>query len=316
MDFQVREPVSPLFGGLVKTNQMLEVQAAQEYTGQQRHVCYLIPMWKEILAFRTYVTDDKDTVADIVSGRTFGQQNCGICAVANTGDDPNWTGHDFAAANWYGFGRLCFDTDLTAEVIAREWIQLTFGRDAGVNAAIERILMGSWRAYENYTSPLGIGWMVNPNHHYGPNVEGYEFDRWGTYHRASRSAIGVERSAQGTGYAGLYREPNASMYETVETTPEELLLFFHRIRYDYRLKDGRTLLQYIYDTHFEGVEQVEQMLADWRTCEGSVDEKRFARVQARLAEQLESAKEWRDRINTYFYRMTEIPDEKGRKIFE
>lgn len=316
MDFQVREPVSPLFGGLTKTNQMLEVQAAQEYTGQQRHVCYLIPMWKEILGFHTYVTEDKDTVADIVSGRTFSQQNCGICAVANTGNDSNWTGHDFAAANWYGFGRLCFDTDLTAEEIAREWIRLTFGADAKVNATIEKILLGSWRAYENYTSPLGIGWMVNPNHHYGPNVEGYEYDRWGTYHRASRSAIGVERSADGTGYAGLYREPNASMYEKVETTPEELLLFFHRIRYDYRLKDGRTLLQYIYDTHFEGAEQAEQMLADWMACEGLVDEKRFTRIAARLTEQVASAKEWRDRINTYFYRMTEIPDEKGRKIYE
>lgn len=316
MDFQVREPVSPLLGGLLKTNQMLEVQAAQEYTGQQLHVCYLIPMWKEILQFRTYVTKECDTVADIVSGRTFGQSNCGICAVANTGDDPNWTGHDFAAANWYGFGRLCFDTELTAEEIADEWISLTFGRDPKLCAAVKDILLGSWKTYENYTSPLGIGWMVNPNHHYGPNVEGYEYDRWGTYHRASRSAIGVERSSKGTGYAGLYREPNASMYETVETTPEELLLFFHRIRYDYRLKDGRTLLQYIYDTHFEGVEQVEKMLSEWNACEGLVDAKRFVRVRERLTKQLADAREWRDRINTYFYRMTEEPDEKGRRIYE
>lgn len=315
MDFQVREPVSPLFGGMTRTNQMLEVQAAQEYTGQQRHVCYLIPMWKEILSFRTYVTEAKDTVADIVAGRTFGQKNCGMCAVANTGDDPNWTGHDLAAANWYGFGRLAWDTELSAEEIAAEWIGQTFGTEPQLLKAIGGILLGSWRAYENYTSPLGIGWMVNPSHHYGPNVEGYEYDRWGTYHRATRTAIGVERSSRGTGYAAQYREPNASMYEHPETTPEELLLFFHRIPYDYRLKDGRTLLQYIYDTHFEGVEQVEGMLAAWDSCRELLDEKRFARVRARLEEQLESAVEWRDRINTYFYRMTEQPDAHGRTIY-
>ncbi|MDO4316610.1 MAG: alpha-glucuronidase [Lachnospiraceae bacterium] len=315
MDFQVREPVSPLFGGMTRTNQMLEVQAAQEYTGQQRHVCYLIPMWKEILSFRTYVTKKDDTVADIVAGRTFGQKNCGMCAVANTGDDPNWTGHDLAAANWYGFGRLAWDTELSAEEIAAEWIGQTFGTEPQLRKAIGGILLGSWRAYENYTSPLGIGWMVNPSHHYGPNVEGYEYDRWGTYHRATRTAIGVERSSRGTGYAAQYREPNASMYEHPETTPEELLLFFHRIPYDYRLKDGRTLLQYIYDTHFEGVEQVKRMLAAWDSCRELLDEKRFARVRARLEEQLESAVEWRDRINTYFYRMTEQPDAQGRVIY-
>lgn len=315
MDFQVREPVSPLFGGMTRTNQMLEVQAAQEYTGQQRHVCYLIPMWKEILSFRTYVTEKDDTVADIVAGRTFGQKNCGMCAVANTGNDPNWTGHDLAAANWYGFGRLAWDTELSAEEIAAEWIGQTFGTEPQLRKAIGGILLGSWRAYENYTSPLGIGWMVNPSHHYGPNVEGYEYDRWGTYHRATRTAIGVERSSRGTGYAAQYREPNASMYEHPETTPEELLLFFHRIPYDYRLKDGRTLLQYIYDTHFEGVEQVKRMLAAWDSCRELLDEKRFARVRARLEEQLESAIEWRDRINTYFYRMTEQPDAHGRVIY-
>ncbi len=315
MDFQVREPVSPLFGGLTKTNQMLEVQAAQEYTGQQIHVCYLIPMWKEILSFRTYVTEENDTVADIISGKTFGQTNCGICAVANTGDDQNWTGHDLAAANWYGFGRLAWDPELSSEEIAQEWIVLTFGAQEKLKKVLGDILLNSWKAYENYTSPLGIGWMVNPSHHYGPNVEGYEYDRWGTYHRATRTAIGVERGSAGTGFAAQYREPNASMYEHVETTPEELLLFFHRIPYDYRLKDGRTLLQYIYDTHFAGVEQVEHMIEAFCTCKELIDEKRFARILSRLTAQLQSATEWRDRINTYFYRFTEQPDEHGRCIY-
>lgn len=167
MDFQVREPVSPLFSGLKETNMMLEVQAAQEYTGQQRHLCYLVPMWREILDFKTYAAgkggDGADSVADIVSGRLYGQGNCGMAAVANTGDDENWTGHDMAAANFYGFGRLAFDTALTAEEIAREWVRCTYGCNREILDCMLPMLLSSWETYEKYTSPLGIGWMVNPS---------------------------------------------------------------------------------------------------------------------------------------------------------
>ncbi len=316
MDFQVREPVSPLFGGMKATNQMLEVQAAQEYTGQQKHVCYLVPMWKTVLSFRTYMDSDNDTVADIVSGRRSGSRNCGMAAVTNTGDDENWTGHDLVAVNWFGFGRLAWNPQLTAEEIAQEWTELTFGMDEVLNETILRILLGSYEAYENYTSPLGIGWMVNPNHHYGPNVEGYEYDRWGTYHRATCKAIGVDRTTKGTGYATQYHKEWAERYERPETTPQELLLFFHRLPYDFELEDGRTLLQYIYDTHFLGVEQVEEMLAAFEGCKGRIDDKRYERILGRLHIQLESAREWRDRINTYFHRITDIDDVHGRKIYD
>lgn len=319
MDFQVREPVHPLFGGLTKTNQMLEVQIAQEYTGQQKHVCYLMPMFRQILDFKTYLPGHEDaTVADIISTRTLKNANGGIAAVANTGNDVNWTGHDFAAANLFGFGRLAFDTAADPESIAREWAQLTFaGSTKEAIDAIVDILMRSWPAYEKYTSPLGIGWMVNPNHHYGPNVEGYEFDRWGTYHRANWRGIGVDRTTKGTGYAAQYREPNASMYEHVETCPEELLLFFHFIPYDYRLKTGKTLIQHIYDTHFEGADDAAGFLETWKKLEGQIEDKEaYARVLERLTIQAASAIEWRDRINTYFYRRCGVPDEKGRKIYE
>ena len=319
MDFQVREPVHPLFGGLMKTNQMLEVQIAQEYTGQQKHVCYLMPMFKEILDFKTYMPGHEDaTVADIISTRTLQNANGGIAAVANTGNDENWTGHDLAAANLFGFGRLAFDTTLDPESIAREWAELTFaGSTKGAIDAIVDILMRSWPAYEKYTSPLGIGWMVNPNHHYGPNVEGYEFDRWGTYHRANWRCIGVDRTTKGTGYTMQYREPNASMYEHVETCPEELLLFFHFIPYDYRLKTGKTLIQHIYDTHFEGAQDAADFLETWKKLDGQINDKEaYARVLKRLEIQAESAIEWRDRINTYFYRHCGAEDEHGRKIYE
>lgn len=315
MDFQVREPVSPLFGGLKSTNQMLEVQAAQEYTGQQKHVCYLVPMWKEVLDFNTYATPKISKISDIVSGRTYGQKNCGMAAVVNTGDDYNWTGHDLAGVNLYGFGRLCWNTDLSADEIAREWIVQTFSTKETVVKTILDILLGSWHTYEKYTSPLGIGWMVNPNHHYGPNVDGYEYDKWGTYHRADCNGLGVDRTKNGTGYASQYNEPNASMYENVESCPENLLLFFHYIRYDYTLKNGKKLIQFIYDTHFEGVEEVSKMLYNWTSMENEIPNDIYERVLNRLNIQLESSKEWRDRINTYFYRKSGVDDAMGRKIY-
>ena len=316
MDFQVREPVSPLFGGLKKTNMMLEVQIAQEYTGQQIDLCYLIPMWKEILAFDTYGEGEGTTVDKVVSGKTYGQTNCGIAGVINTGDDENWTGNDLAAANLYGFGRLAMDTGLTAEEIATEWCRLSLSDSDDVTEVVTPMLCGSWAAYEKYNAPLGIGWMVTPHYHYGPDVDGYEYDRWGTYHRADLHGIGVDRTMKGTGYVSQYNEPWCSIYADMEQCPEELLLFFHHVPYNYRLKTGKTLIQHIYDTHFEGVEEVEKMQQQWATLKGKVPDRAFECVEERFERQLANAKEWRDRVNTYFYRKCGIPDEKNRKIYE
>ena len=173
----------------------------------------------------------------------------------------------------------------------------------------------SREAYENYTSPLGIGWMVNPSHHYGPNVEGYEYDRWGTYHRADHMGIGVDRTAAGTGYTEQYNEPVRSMYSSVATCPEELLLFFHRIEYTHVLKSGKTLIQHIYDSHFEGAEQAEKELELWCELKDLIEAGSYERTLARFEEQYTSAVEWRDRINTYFHRISWIDDEKGRTIY-
>lgn len=316
MDFQIREPVSPLFGGLSQTNQVLELQITQEYTGQQIDLCYLVPMWKEVLDFDTYAKGEGSTVKQIVAGKVFPQEHSGIAAVVNVGDDLNWTGHALAQANLYGYGRLCWDTDLSSERIADEWIRLTFGGDEQVVKVVSKMLLKSREIYENYTTPLGIGWMVNPGHHYGPNIDGYEYDRWGTYHRADRDAIGVDRTVKnGTGYAGQYHSPNAEMYESKETCPDELLLFFHRVAYTEKLKSGKTLIQHIYDTHFEGVEQVEWLITQWDSLEGKIDQVTFENVAERLQRQLKNAIEWRDVVNTYFYRKSGIPDEKGRKIY-
>ncbi len=315
MDFQVREPVSPLLGGLKHTNQMLEVQVAQEYTGQQIDVCYLIPLFKEVLDFHTYCSDGADTVADVIAGRVMGNTNTGIAAVCNTGNDENWTGSALAAANFYGFGRLAFSTGLSAEQIAEEWIRLTFSNDREVVDTVKRILLPSRSTYEKYTSPLGIGWMVTPHVHYGCSVDGYEYSRWGTYHRADHLGLGVDRSLSGTGYAGQYHEPNASMYNQPDTCPEELLLFFHHLPYTYRLKSGKTLIQHIYDSHFEGVEEVCAMSGLWEGLEGKIEEKSWKNVRERFERQLLNAKEWRDQVNSYFYRKSGIADEKGRVIY-
>ncbi len=315
MDFQIREPISPLLGGLKKTNQMLEVQVAQEYTGHQIDVCYLIPMFIEILNFKTYCAEENDTIADVISGRTLGNKNTGIAAVVNTGNDKNWTGNDLAGANFYGFGRLAYNMNLTAEEIAEEWIRQALSNDAEVVEKVLKILMESRITYEKYTSPLGIGWMVTPHEHYGPSIDGYEYSRWGTYHRADHLGMGVDRSDKGTGYAQQYYEPNASMYNNMETCPEELLLFFHHVPYTYTLKSGKTLIQHIYDTHFEGVKEVEAMMASWATLKDKVDVEIFAVVTERFNRQLMNAKEWRDQVNTYFYRKSGIADEKGRMIY-
>ena len=317
MDFQVREPVAPLLGGLKKTNQMMEVQIAQEYTGHQIDVCYLIPMFKEILEFKTYIRKENDTVADIIGGGLTEHRNLntGIAAVINTGNDLNWTGNVLAAANLYGFGRLAFENSLSAKEIAEEWIRQTLSNEDEVVEKVLSILLPSREVYERYTSPLGIGWMVTPHVHYGCSVDGYEYSRWGTYHRADHLGIGVDRTDKGTGYAFQYNEPNASMYNDIDTCPEELLLFFHHVPYTRVLSTGKTLIQHIYDTHFQGVEEVEAMISCWQTLEGKVPAETFANVSERFGRQLTNAKDWRDQVNSYFYRKSGIPDEKGRIIY-
>ncbi|OLS37252.1 alpha-glucuronidase [Bacillus sp. MRMR6] len=316
MDFQVREAVSPLFGAMEKTNQMLEFQITQEYTGQQRHLCYLVPQWKEFLDFDTYAKGRGSEVKKVVDGSLFQNSYSGITAVSNIGSDYNWTGHTLAQANLYGFGRLTWNPDLTVESITDEWIGQTFGDDQLVKVLVSKMLLNSWSIYEKYTSPLGVGWMVNPNHHYGPNVDGYEYSVWGTYHFADWEGIGVDRSVKtGTGYTSQYFKENADMYERLETCPDELLLFFHHVPYTHKLHSGITVIQHIYNSHFEGVEEAEELVETWIQLKEKIDPERFEDILNRLKEQANHSKEWRDMINTYFYRKSGIKDELNRKIY-
>jgi alpha-glucuronidase len=320
MDFQVREPVSPLIGALHETNIAVEFQIAQEYTGQQRHVCFLIPAWRTVLDF-DFNGDGSRTVSAIASGRANNRPLSGVCAVSNIGDDQNWTGHKLAQANLFGFGRLAWNTTLSAEAILDEWIAATFGSNASVAQVIRAVMADSWLTYESYTSPLGVGWMITPGHHYGPSIDGYEYSAWGTYHFADRDGVGVDRTvATGTGYAGLYGKPWAQEFESLSTCPDEVLLFFHHVPYTHVLHSGKTVIQHIYDSHFAGLERVEQMVAQWAGLrgerqEGVVDDLAYDNVSTRLAEQLRSAREWRDQVNTYFLRKSGVSDSSGRQIY-
>ncbi|SDT26482.1 alpha-glucuronidase [Actinoplanes derwentensis] len=289
IDFQPREPLSPVLTAMPRTRLAVELQATQEYTGQQRHVCYLAPMWSEVLA----------------------QVDGEMATVANTGDDIYWTGHPLAQANLYAAGRLAWNPDPIA--VLDEWIDLTFPRaPSRLRSILHELMDTSLLTYEQYTAPLGVGFMVRPGHHYGPDVDGYEYTPWGTYHFADRDGVGVDRtSATGTAFAAQYPH---TWYESPATCPDELLLFFHHVPYTHVLHSGTTVIQHIYDTHFEGATRVESMRDLWRSAAALVDPDLHARVAARLDEQVRSATEWRDQINAYFHRKSGIPDAHGRRI--
>jgi alpha-glucuronidase len=318
MDFQVREPASPLLTALRQTSQAIEVQITQEYTGQQKDLCFLHPQWHEVMNLP--VPPDPPipatTLAGLVSGIPAGRPHGGVAGVANVGDDPSWTGHVLAQANLYAFGRLAWDPAIEPRAVAAEWVAQTFGPAEPVFSAVLGMLLDSWRTYESYTAPLGVGWMVTPHYHYGPDIDGYEYSRWGTYHFADRDGIGVDRTvATGTGYTAQYGADLAARYENIGSCPDELLLFFHHVPYTHRLKSGKTVIQHIYDSHFDGAAAARRLLETWLSLAGQVDQARFENVRARLELQVANADEWRDVVNTYFARKSGIPDERGRRIY-
>jgi alpha-glucuronidase len=306
-DFQVREPNSPLLGAMKHTAQAIELQVTQEYTGQQKDLYALAVQWEEI--FSAPVSDTQ-SMRDLM-----GREVSAIVAVANTGLDLNWTGHTLAQANLYSFGRMACVPSLTARDVLAEWIGLTFGSDPKLLEPLLGMLLASRGVYEKYACPLGLGWMVNIHHHYGPSPEGYEFSKWGTYHRASHEAIGVDRTESGTGYTMQYHPFLCELYSNIKSCPEELLLYFHRLPFGHVLSCGRSLLQFIYDTHFEGYDEVLGLINTWDSLRSLLPECAYESVAERLQLQLANAREWRDVVNNYFYRLTGISDEHDRLIY-
>jgi alpha-glucuronidase len=295
-DFQVREPLSPLLLGMKKTNLAMELQLAQEYTGHQIDLYTMIPMWKEL-----YEELPEDNIMS-------------LAAVSNLGDDTNYTGHPLAAVNLYTFGLLAWDPSADPETSVARWCRLTYGFASAEEKTLTKLLLSSRRIYEKYTAPLGIGWMVNPHEHYGPNPSGYEYDLWGTYHKADRNAVGIDRTEKGTGYLSQYPEEIRKKYEDPETCPDLYLLFYHRLPYTFRMRDGRTLIQRIYDDHFEGLEESRAMAEKLLAL--PFPEPDAGVIRERMEKQLYNAREWCDIINTFFHRLSGIPDEHGRKIYD
>jgi alpha-glucuronidase len=314
IDFQVREPVSPLLGGLQKTNEALELQITQEYTGQQRHTVFLVPMWKEILNFNLSVDGGNTPVKDILSGRSFNRPLGGYVGVANVGLKPDWLANHLAMANLYGFGRLAWNPNLSSEAIADEWTKLTFSNDPQVVSMVVKILLESWPAYENYTGPLGLQTLTNiTGPHYGPAPESQERNGWGQWIRADRNGVGMDRTvATGTGFVGQYSPIVQKIYETPVNTPDNLILFFHHLAYTYQLRSGKTVIQTIYDSHYEGAAKAAAFVETWKALKGRIDDERSEDVSAQLQYQAGHAIVWRDAVNNWFQQISGVADEKGR----
>lgn len=293
LDFQPREPYSPVFDQIRETPNMVELQITQEYLGQSVHLVYLAPMWKE---FFQYIEPDWLS---------------GIAGVANIGKDANWCGHHFSQANWYAFGRLAWNPSLSSEAIAREWLEQTFNTDENFVFLMSTVMEESREACVNYMMPLGLHHIFKFDHHYGPEPDGFKAEyplEWCPvyYHQADKNGIGFDRSSTGTDAVSQYREPYASMYDKVEKCPENLLLWFHHVPWDYKMKDGSTLwesLQYHYN---QGVIMTETYQNLWHNkMRGYVDEQRWREVDERLQKQMENAREWRDVCLNYFRQFAE-----------
>jgi len=314
IDFQVREPVSPLFAALQHTSQAIELQVTQEYLGQQRHMVFLVPMWKTMLDTDLRADNRSTPVKEIVEGKSFHQPLGGFVGVANVGLDANWLHHPMAMANLYGFGRLAWNPNLTTQQIIDTWTRLTWGNNPTVVATIDDLQSNSWHTYEQYTGNLGIGTLTNIlGYHFGPGIESAERNGWGQWFRADAQGIGMDRTvATGTGYIGQYPPPLAKIYENVNTCPDDLLLFMHHVPYTHVLHDGKTVAQYVYDAHYEGAATTQTYAPRWQTLHGLIDDDRYNETLKLFTYQAGHAIVWRDAVTRWFQKESGIPDKQGR----
>jgi alpha-glucuronidase len=314
IDFQVREPVSPLFAALRHTSQAIELQITQEYTGQQRHMVFLVPMWKVALDTDMRAQNRRTPVSEIVEGKSFHQPLGGFVGVANVGLDANWLHHPMAMANLYGFGRLAWNPELSTAEISDTWTRLTFGNDPKVVYVVNGLQVNSWRVYEQYTGPLGIGTLTNIlGIHYGPGIESAERNGWGQWFRADSKGIGMDRTvATGTGYIGQYPPQLAKVYESLDNCPDSLLLFMHHVPYNYQLHNGKSVVQHVYDSHYEGAAIAASYVTRWKTLRERIDDQRYYETLALFEYEAGHAVVWRDAVTEWFQHISGIPDKLGR----
>jgi alpha-glucuronidase len=295
LDFQPSEPINPLFGAMPQTPLALELQITQEYLGESTHLAYLGTQWVGVLGAATRTDGDRATVASVVTGEADGHRDSAIAGVANVGSDVNWCGHDFAAANWYAFGRLAWDPRQSAEAVAREWIGQTWNRAPATTAALTGLLMNSWAAVVDYQSPLGLTFTMGSNH-YDPGLARRE----GQYWRSDAEGLGYDRSSRGSDYVGQYHPTIRAKWDDPQTCPLDALLFYHRVSWDQKLPTGRSLWEELCWRYRGGAQTVEANLQLWRGLAGEIDAERHARVLAKLEAQLAHARRWRDESLAYF----------------
>ena len=311
LDFQPRAPFSPLFGAMTKTPLFMEYQLTQEYLGFSTHLVFMAPLFKEVLDADTYAKGKGSTVAQVIDGSLYGHSLSGMAGVANIGNDIDWTGHPFGQANWYTLGRLSWDHDLSSAQIANEWIRQTFGNDKGLVDTVAKMMLSSREAVVNYMTPLGLHHIMGYGHHYGPAPWFDKASRadWNPvyFHRADSIGIGFDRTSKGTDYLSQYAPELRKKYEDINTCPEDLLLWFHHVSWNHKMKSGRTLWEELCYKYYSGVDSVRRMQKEWRSLEKQVDKQRFQQIKMLLAIQEKEAVWWRNSCLLYFQTFSKMP---------
>jgi alpha-glucuronidase len=313
LDFQPREPFSPLFGAMPKTPLALEVQVTKEYTGEDAHLAYLGPLYEEVLDSDTYASGSGSTVAKVIDGSLHGYSTTAIAGVANVGSDSNWTGSHFNQANWYAFGRLAWDPGASSGDIADEWVRQTFTNDPTFVSEVTQLMMGSRQALVNYMTPLGLAHIMASTHHYGPGpwVDDQSRPEWNPvyYHKADMQGIGFDRTSTGSNAVEQYFDPVKQQLGSRDSVPDDFLLFFHHVGWQERLGSGRTLWEELVYRYSLGVDSVAEMRNTWAALEGRIDAQRFSDVSDMLQIQHYEARWWRDACLQYFSQFSgqEVP---------
>jgi alpha-glucuronidase len=317
VDFQPREPFHPLFGAMPKTPLIPEFQITQEYLGASVHLVFLAPLYEECLKSDTYARGKGSLVAKVIDGTLEKHALTGMAGVSNVGSDTNWTGHPFAQANWYAFGRLAWDPYMTSKDIADEWIRMTFTNNPEFVTNVTKMMLASHEVTVNYMTPVGLHHIMYAGHHYGPGpwVNRGRQDWTSVYfHRADSAGIGFERTSKGSNAVGQYFPEVRNIYEKIETCPENLLLWFHHVPWDYKMRSGRTVWNEMCYRYNEGVNSVTEMENEWLKAEKLIDTERFKEIKSLLALQEEHAKIWRDACILYFqtFSKRQIPEQLAK----
>lgn len=311
IDFQPREPFHPLFGAMPQTPLQMEFQLTQEYLGFATHLVYLAPLFKECLDSDTYSNGKGSTVAKIVEGALEKHVLSGIAGVANIGNDINWTGHPFAQANWYAFGRLAWNPEASSENIADDWLRMTFSNDRSFINPVKAMMMSSREAVVNYMTPLGLHHIMGWDHHYGPGpwIKDKARADWTSvyYHKADTLGIGFDRTQTGSKALNQYFPPVNKGFSNADTCPEEYLLWFHHVSWDHKMNSGRSLWNELCYRYNKGVQDVQKMQETWTALESKIDKERFRQVSSLLSIQLEEAEWWRDACLLYFKQFSRKP---------